>query len=77
MMTSSKPCTLRVADIVEHNARREGYPNEQGKGLLIRLVKKGSQRGHNLWEVRFFSGVTFEILEEYLKKVQGVLDTDE
>jgi hypothetical protein len=73
-MTSSKSRTLQIGDIVEHDTRREGYPVAQGKGLLTRLIKKGSDTDRNLWEVRFFGGTTFEILEEYLKKIQGALD---
>jgi hypothetical protein len=73
-MTSSKTHTLQVGDIVEHDTRQEGYPSVQGKGLLTRLVKKSPHADHNLWEVRFFAGATFEILEEYLKRIQGALD---
>jgi len=69
--------TLKVGDIVEHDAQRGGYPEEQGAGLLIRLNKKGTQPEFNLWKVKFFSGSTFEILEEYLKKIQGTIDTSE
>jgi hypothetical protein len=73
-MTSSKFSILHVGDIVEHDTRREGEPSVQGKGLLTRLVKKSPHAERNLWEVRFFAGATFEILEEYLKKIQGALD---
>jgi hypothetical protein len=73
-MTSSKPSIVQVGDIVEHDTRREGNPSVQGKGLLTRLVKKSPHTERNLWEVRFFAGATFEILEEYLKRIQGVLD---
>jgi len=73
-MTSSKSSILHVGDIVKHDTRQEDAPSVQGRGLLTRLVKKGSHAELNLWEVRFFAGATFEILEEYLKKIQGVLD---
>jgi hypothetical protein len=73
-MTSSNSSVLHVGDIVEHDAHREGDPGAQGRGLLTRLVKKSPHAERNLWEVRFFAGTTFEILEEYLKKVQGALD---
>ena len=73
-MTSSKSSILHIGDIVEHDTPRDGDPNVQGKGLLTRLVKQSAHAEHNLWEVRFFAGATFEILEEYLKKIQGALD---
>jgi|7_EtaG_2_1085326.scaffolds.fasta_scaffold03095_2 hypothetical protein len=73
-MISSNSSILHVGDIVEHDAHREGDPGAQGKGLLTRLVKKSADADRNLWEVRFFAGTTFEILEEYLKKIQGALD---
>jgi len=76
-MSYSDTGTLKVGDIVEHNARREGYPEQQGVGLLTRLNKIGTRPEFNLWEVKFFSGDTFEILEEYLKKIQGIVDTNE
>jgi hypothetical protein len=34
----------------------------------------GSRPQFNLWKVEFFNGQTFEILEEYLKKIQGGVD---
>ena len=69
--------TLKIGDIVEHHTQREGYPEQQGAGLLTRLNKIGTRPEFNLWEVKFFSGDTFEILEEYLKKIQGTVDTSE
>ena len=68
--------TLKVGDIVEHDTPPDD-PAVQGAGLLARLNKKGSRAELNLWEVKFFNGSTFEILEEYLKKIQGIVDTNE
>jgi|TARA_Y100000310_G_scaffold196157_1_gene196204 hypothetical protein len=76
MTTSSKAAKLRVGDLVEHDTQHEGYPHEEGPGLLVRLSKRGSSPELNLWEVKFFTGETFEMLEEYLKKIQGAIDTN-
>ena len=74
-MSYSNTGSLRVGDIVEHDTP-PGDPAVQGAGLLARLNKKGSRADLNLWEVKFFNGNTFEILEEYLKKIQGAVDSD-
>ena len=74
-MSYSNAGRLRVGDIVAHHTQREDYPEQQGPGLLARLNKKGSRAKLNLWEVKFFNGHTFEILEEYLKKIQGAVDS--
>ena len=76
-MSSSNTGSLRVGDIVEHDTQHKDSPEQQGPGLLARLNKKGSRAELNLWEVKFFNGNTFEILEEYLKKIQGAVDSDE
>ena len=76
-MNYSDTKKLRVGDIVEHDTRHEDYPAQQGPGLLTRLNKKGSRAQWNLWEVKFFNGQTFEMLEEYLKKTQGTVDSHE
>jgi|TARA_R110000824_G_scaffold54474_1_gene150373 hypothetical protein len=73
-MTSSNDTALKVGDIVEHSTQHEDYPEPQGTGLLTRLNKIGSRPEWNLWKVKFFNGQTFEILEEYLKKIQGAVD---
>tara|TARA_Y100000296_G_C4960596_1_gene150764 strand:+ start:112 stop:339 length:228 start_codon:yes stop_codon:yes gene_type:complete len=75
-MNSSDTGSLHVGDIVEHDTPPDDRA-VQGAGLLARLNKKGSRAELNLWEVKFFNGNTFEILEEYLKKIQGALDSDE
>ena len=62
---------------MEHDTQHKDSPEQQGAGLLARLNKKGSRAELNLWEVKFFNGHTFEILEEYLKKIQGAVDSDE
>ena len=69
--------TLKVGDIVKHHTQHKDYPKQQGPGLLTRLNKIGTRPQFNLWEVKFFSGNTFEILEEYLKKIQGIVDNNE
>jgi len=74
MTTSSDPCGLSVGDIVEHHTPHRDSPQQRGQGLLTRLNKKGSSPQFNLWKVEFFNGQTFEILEEYLKKIQGGVD---
>lgn len=74
-MNYSDTKNLRVGDLVEHDTQHRDYPEDQGRGLLARLSKKGSQPERNLWEVKFFNGNTFEILEEYLKKIQGAVDS--
>jgi|TARA_Y100000034_G_scaffold63492_1_gene76799 hypothetical protein len=75
-MNYSDKKKLKVGDIVEHETS-PGDPAVQGPGLLTRLNKKGSRAQWNLWEVKFFNGSTFEMLEEYLKKTQGTVDSHE
>jgi hypothetical protein len=76
-MNYSDTQKLKVGDIVEHDTQYQDYPEQQGPGLLAKLNKKGSRSDWNLWEVKFFNGHTFEILEEYLKKIQGTIDSIE
>ena len=76
-MNYSDTKKLKVGDIVEHDTQHEDYPEQQGPGLLARLNKKGSRSDWDLWEVKFFNGCTFEILGEYLKKIQGTVDSSE
>ena len=75
-MSFSEKDLLAVGDLVEHPARPEsGFP--QGKGLLTGLAKKSKNAPQNVWYVTFFNGMKFRIMESYLKKIQGTIDTDE
>ena len=76
MMSFSERAPLRVGDLVEHPPRPEsGYP--QGKGLLTGLAKKSKNPAQNVWHVTFFNGMKFKIMESYLEKIQGTVDTNE
>ena len=76
-MSSSNTGSLHVGDIVEHDTQHKDYPEQQGPGLIARLNKEGSRPEWKVWEVKFFNGHTFEILEEYLKKIQGAVDSND
>ena len=75
--TSSRPAGLRVGDVVEHNPPHETAVAQKGYGLLVALAKESATQKWNIWEVRFFNGDVFRIMEGYLKKIQGGLDTNE
>ena len=75
-MNFSKKEPLEVGYLVEHPADTgSGVP--QGKGLLTGIAKKSKNPARNVWHVTFFNGMKFKIMEQYLKKIQGVVDTDE
>ena len=78
MMNFSEKGPLGVGDLVEHPAdsSREGQI-PQGKGLITGLAKGSINPSRNVWYVTFFNGMEFSIMESYLKKIQGTLDTDE
>jgi hypothetical protein len=76
MMSFSKKEPLEIGCLVEHPARPEsGFP--QGKGLITAAAKTSKIPARNVWHVTFFNGMKFKIMEQYLKKIQGVVDTDE
>jgi len=76
MVNFSKKEPLKLGDIVEHPAKSgNGIP--QGTGLLTGIAKKSKKSDRNVWHVTFFNGMKFKIMEHYLKKIQGVVDSDE
>lgn len=75
-MSFSEKKTLGVGYLVEHPAETgNGIP--QGEGFITRIVKKSKNPARNVWEVAFFNGMKFKIMENYLKEIQGIVDNDE
>ena len=75
-MSFSKKESLKVGDLVEHPADAgNGIP--QGAGLLTAIAKESKNSDRNVWHVTFFNGMKFKIMESYLKKIQGIIDTNE
>ncbi len=74
---SSSSSILSVGDVVEHNPPASPMsPLPRGRGFLTRLTKPSQRPELNIWEVRFFDGETFSVMEGYLKKIQGSVDTN-
>ena len=76
-MTSFEGRPLHVGDVVEHDPPDAMSYMKQRHGLLVRLLKESRRKEWNVWEVKFFSGDIFRIMEGYLKKIQGAIDTHE
>jgi len=76
MMNFSKKESLEIGYLVEHPAE-SGDVVPQGKGILTGIAKKSKNPSRNVWHVTFFNGMKFKIMEQYLKKIQGIIDIDE
>ena len=75
-MNFSKKEPLEIGCLVEHPADNDsGVP--QGAGLITAIAKTSKNPARNVWHVTFFNGMKFKIMEQYLKKIQGAVDTNE
>ena len=76
-MTSSNNPALHIGDVVEHDPPHDRSIAQKGYGLLVGLAKKSMRPEWNIWEVRFFNGDVFRMMEGFLKKIQGGVDTQD